>query len=106
MTTKLNLFVPQWQDSGSTNELYDGAYALKSYIEKKGVGLSEIKIPRASDLKITENILGYPTIVSQLDEIFELVLNRKPERIFSIGGAAEWKFPWFLIWPESIKIWM
>ena len=31
MNKKLNLFVPQWQDSGASKELYDGACALKKY---------------------------------------------------------------------------
>jgi arginase len=93
MNTVLNLFIPQWQDSGSTKELYEGAHALKKYIEEKKLIFSEIPISLSPNIQIENNIIGYSTIKAQLYEIARILEKNRPGKIFSIGGGCGIEIP-------------
>lgn len=93
MDRKLNLFVPQWQGSGFTNELYYGAQALKGEVEGKGLELREVPISLNPDLTIYNGILGYSEIRKQLNSIHEIINENSPEKIFSIGGGCGIEIP-------------
>lgn len=93
MNTVLNLFIPQWQDSGSTKELYEGAHALKKYIEEKKLVFSEIPISLSPNIQIENNIIGYSTIKAQLYEIARILEKNRPGKIFSIGGGCGIEIP-------------
>ncbi|MFC1569359.1 arginase family protein [bacterium] len=93
MAKHLNLFIPQWQDSGLTQELYEGAYALRDYIESKNIIFSEIPISLSLDTTIENGIIGYNTIVKQLNMISKLLEETKPDQLFSIGGGCGIEIP-------------
>ncbi len=94
MNRKLNLYVPQWQGSGPTDELYYGAAALKGYVEKRNVSFREIPLPPAGEtLRRENNILGYSRIRSQLDKIQRLLIETGPEKIFTVGGGCGIEIP-------------
>ena len=91
---KLNLFAPQWQDSGSTNELYSGAVALKGYFESIGVfPISEVKISEKKMPVIGNNILGYDILKQQLSAIHAILLNSQSNKIMAIGGGCGIEVP-------------
>lgn len=64
---KLNLFFPQWQDSGTTNELYFGAQKVKNLFGSN-FNFVDIKVLKSEKLKTQKGILGYKSIVSQFKE--------------------------------------
>lgn len=89
----MNLFIPQWQDSGTTRELYEGALALKKYIEAMGAKFDGPDISLSDDLEIENNISGYKSIIKQLDEISGLLHCSAPERVFTVGGGCGIEVP-------------
>lgn len=107
---KLNLFAPQWQGSGSTNELYSGAVALKGYLESIGVfPITEVKISEKEISAIRNNILGYDILKRQLSDIHATLLDSQPDRIMAIGGGCGIEVPIvsYLLqrYPELQVIW-
>ena len=83
----LNLFSPQWQDSGKTNELYLGAHKVKKLFKNR-FNFVNVKVPKNQNLKIQNGILGYSQIVSQLKNCRNKVLKNKPDKIFTLGGGC------------------
>jgi arginase len=103
MNKKLNLFVPQWQDSGASKELYDGACALKKYIENSNVNFERIEISQNSELIIENNILGYRIIKTQLNNISQLLYEEKPDKILTVGGGCGIEIPIVSYFSEKYK---
>ncbi|MBN1996311.1 arginase family protein [candidate division KSB1 bacterium] len=93
MKKPLNLFIPQWQDSGFAQLLWEGAIALRDYIKSKNIVFSEISVSLSTDLKIDHNIVGYHTIVKQLNDISNLLDEKKPEKLFCVGGGCGIEIP-------------
>jgi arginase len=93
MNRKLNLYVPQWQGSGPTDELYHGAAALKEYARLQGVSFSGISLIPGGELRVENDILGYAQISAQLEEIKGLLLTTGPEKIFTVGGGCGIEIP-------------
>lgn len=103
MKKKLNLFIPQWQGSGYTKELYYGAIALKNYIEKKNIFFTNINVSQLTKLKEKNNIIGYDVICEQLGLIRATLDEEKPDKIFTIGGGCGIEIPIISYLSEQIN---
>lgn len=92
---KINLFAPQWQGSGKTMELYQGAHAIKDFClsRNKTIQFVDIPISNELDLKIESNIYGYSIIEDQLSNIKKILYKENPDLIFSIGGGCGIEIP-------------
>ncbi len=91
---KQYFFIPQWQDSGITNELFNGAWALYDYFRNNYTDqVCEIDI-NASDKPILENnILGYSILVDQLTRIKNKLEEEQPQKVITIGGGCGIEVP-------------
>ena len=103
MKKKLNLCIPQWQDSGYTKELYYGTIALKNYIEKKNISFRNINVSQLNELKEENNIVGYDVISKQLRLIRNTLNEEKPDIIFTIGGGCGIEIPLISYLSEEIN---
>lgn len=91
---KLNLFFPQWQGSGLTDELYYGALSLKEYVEiEKSIYFTEILTSTDPILKVEKDILGFREIESQLFKAHDVINQKQPKKIFTIGGGCGVEIP-------------
>ncbi len=90
----LNLFTPQWQGSGLTRELYDGACALKNYFNKTfSLDMVETAVETGSPSEIKNGILGYREILSQLLRLQDVLAERRPGTTFTLGGGCGIEIP-------------
>lgn len=91
---KLLLFAPQWQDSGLTNEIYKGSCALKDYCESLG-SCKFVKVPvDASTVPVLKNnIFGHDLLKDQLNRIERILKQKKPKKIFALGGGCGIEVP-------------
>lgn len=84
----MNLFFPQWQGAGKTNELLKGALEIKEkYIN--GHEFIEIPVSNGENTKIENGILGYPIILEQLKQANAVIAAEEPDRIFTVGGGCD-----------------
>lgn len=91
---KLAIFIPQWQGSGITKELYEGSYALKKVIEEKGDTIfNSIHIDYKSTPEIKKSILGYDIIIKQLQKVQNILNVEDPAKVFTIGGGCGVEVP-------------
>lgn len=81
----LNILFPQWQGSGTTNELYHGAMSIYKRLENQG-RFVRVSVPLNQTLTIENRILGYSPILQQLSEAREMIWQHNPDRLFVIGG--------------------
>ncbi|HZG14868.1 MAG TPA: arginase family protein [Candidatus Bathyarchaeia archaeon] len=81
----LTLFFPQWQGSGRTPELYEGAQYIKDILLKEHP-ITGVDVPTDEELDVEHHILGYTQILNQLKQSVALLNEKKPNKIFSIGG--------------------
>ncbi len=107
---KLLLFIPQWQDSGLTNELYHGSYALKNYSEEYGkCNFKAIEVDSKKELIKENNILGYSILFDQLERVRETINDNKPLKIFSLGGGCGIEVPivsyLYSLYPDLTLFW-
>ena len=84
----MNLFFPQWQGAGQTDELYRGAMEIKEKYIKSSI-LCEIDVSTGENKEIENNILGYQTILEQLKQANRIISTEDPDRIFTIGGGCD-----------------
>lgn len=85
---KMNLYFPQWQGAGKTDELYRGAAEIREkYIN--GCVFCEIEVSTGENKEIENNILGYQTILKQLNQVNTIILAEDPDRIFTVGGGCD-----------------
>ncbi len=80
----LNLLFPQWQGSGPSNILFKGAATLSNYLNE--IEFQRISVPEEESLELAENILGYASVLSQLEEAVDFLKSFGPESILTIGG--------------------
>lgn len=73
---------PQWQGSGLTDELKQGAATLKKYFEGdlQEVPLSDKELTTINDIK------GYWPILEQAESFRNMVASAKPAKLVTIGG--------------------
>lgn len=85
---RMNLFFPQWQGAGETDELYRGAVEIKDkYINR--CYFYEIEVGTGKNGEIENNILGYQTILKQLNQAKRTIMAEAPDRIFTVGGGCD-----------------
>ena len=107
---KLLLFIPQWQDSGVTDELYHGSFALKNYSEELGkCKFNAIEVDNKKRLIKENNIWGYSIIYEQLTRVRETINDNKPLKIFSLGGGCGIEVPivsyLYSLYPDLTLFW-
>jgi len=91
---KSYLFVPQWQDSGNTNELYSGALALKHYFESVcSSPVTDVAIHSSQTSEIENDIFGYKVIKNQLFAIDRALRESTATKIGIIGGGCGVEVP-------------
>ncbi|MBU1341357.1 MAG: arginase family protein [Proteobacteria bacterium] len=80
----LNILFPQWQGSGYSNILFHGAKKIEQYFSE--IHFQKIDVPEIQDLVVSNQILGYDAILSQLEQAKNVIQQKKPETIFIVGG--------------------
>ena len=91
---KIVLFTPQWQDSGPSKELYEGAVALRDYFRSIcRMPVHEIPIDASEDLKVEYNIYGYSVLYDQLQCIGRELEISGADTVFSLGGGCGIEIP-------------
>ena len=91
---KIYLFAPQWQDSGSTIELYTGAVAIKNYFESiSEFPISEVQVPGNLIPEVKNNIFGYDILRKQLTDINTILVNSQAIKTVAIGGGCGIELP-------------
>jgi arginase len=73
---------PQWQGSGLTDELKQGAVTLKHYF--KG-GFQEVPLSE-KELTTVNGIKGYWPVLEQAESFRHMVASAKPAKLVTIGG--------------------
>ena len=81
----LRMFIPQWQGSGNTNDIYFSAMEIYDLYLKDNEFIS-IDVSHDEILGISEGILGLDAIVTNLERIKDVLNIKNPKKIFSIGG--------------------
>lgn len=81
----LNLLFPQWQGSGTTNELYSGAMLIYERFQQLAQ-FETVPVLPIQELNIERNILGYSSIIQNLLSTKKIIQQYNPSRIFVIGG--------------------
>lgn len=88
MKKQMNLFFPQWQGAGKTDELLKGAIELKEkYIN--GHDFTEIAVSAGENTEIENDILGYTVILQQLKQARAVIEEEAPDHIFTVGGGCD-----------------
>ena len=78
----LNLLFPQWQGSGTTKELYDGAMLIHKHLQAKAKAKFVRSLVTSNQtLKLEKNILGYSQILQQLSKTKEIIQDYNRDRI-------------------------
>jgi len=89
---EMNLFVPLWQDSGLSNEIYLGSQALKRLIDNR-VEFRTIAIPATGSLSIEHDVYGYSAVFEQLRQVESALQDAKPTSVFTLGGGCGVEVP-------------
>ncbi len=79
----MKFYFPQWQGSGYTNEIEIGARTLRNYFAD--TDLVEVPLSDAP-LEISNDIKGFHTLLAQLSHFKNVVQQKDPDAIFTIGG--------------------
>ncbi len=88
----MNLFFPQWQGAGRTNELMKGAREIREkYLKARNY--IEVPVSEEENTKIENDILGYEHIFSQLRQAGSILAAEKPDSIFTVGGGCDVEIP-------------
>ncbi|SMC70702.1 arginase family protein [Sporomusa malonica] len=88
MKKHLNIFFPQWQGGGQDQSTYEGAIEIKKqYLCQKTIIDVEVSLEDACSLE--NNIIGYKSIMVQLAQCKNLIMQEKPTTIFTIGGGCD-----------------
>lgn len=84
---RLNLFVPQWQDSGGTDEIFHGSHALNAHLAST-LDFHNIRVDPKGELKTEHQIFGYRSILGQLRRLETAIRTTAPRRVLTIGGGC------------------
>lgn len=79
----MKFYFPQWQGSGYTNEIEIGARTLRNYFAD--VEMVEVPLFDAP-LEISNDIKGFHALLAQLSHFKNVVQQKNPDSIFTIGG--------------------
>ncbi len=84
----INLFFPQWQGAGRTEELLDGAREIRDqYINMQDY--IAVPVSEEENTEIENDILGYRDILLQLKQAKAIIATGKPSSIFTVGGGCD-----------------
>ncbi len=87
MKKHLNILFPQWQGGGIL-ATYEGAKSLeKNYLE--GLDYETVPVEMEEELTVKNNIKGYEPIMRQMKKYSDLVQERRPNTIFTMGGGDD-----------------
>lgn len=85
---KLTIVIPQWQGGGQDFCTWYGGIALRDrYLRDENAVTAGITRGPISPLK--EDILGYDDIVRSMDIVTQILVEKNPSRIFTIGGGCD-----------------
>jgi arginase len=88
MKKHLNIFFPQWQGGGQNKLTYEGAIEIKkNYLSKKT--FSDVDVSLEDDYSIENDIIGYKSIIKQLEQCKNLIIQENPTTIFTVGGGCD-----------------
>ena len=85
MEKEISLIFPQWQGYGLSTKLADGARLIASQLSSSYT-CATVAVELREDLTIQNGILGYASILRQLDYARSLLLEENPSRILTVGG--------------------
>ncbi len=85
---ELNLYYPQWQGGGKQKTLYLGAAAARKGLNLKS-RLQEIKLVSNDKVEAENGIMGYRTLMEQLKTVKNVIDERQPGSVFTLGGGSE-----------------
>lgn len=81
----MDLFFPQWQGSGATDDVYHGALLLRDTLRSK-MDFVEVPVKPLHPLELEQNIWGRAVLLQQLTQANALLEKISPSSIFSVGG--------------------
>ncbi|MCA9371660.1 arginase family protein [Candidatus Woesebacteria bacterium] len=81
----LYLYFPQWQGSGKTNDIYLGASNIKKELSDQ-FSFIELSQPENEELKTTSGVIGYQSVLRNLEKANKTIKNANPDSIFTLGG--------------------
>jgi len=88
MKKHLNIFFPQWQGGGQDKSTYEGAIEIKKkYLSQKT--FIDVEVSLEDDYGIENDIIGYKSIMKQLEQCKNLIMQEKPTTIFTVGGGCD-----------------
>jgi len=88
MKKHVNIFFPQWQGGGKNKLTYEGAVEIKkNYLSKKP--FVDVEVTLEDNDPIENDIIGYQSIVKQLEQCKNLIIEEKPTTIFTVGGGCD-----------------
>ena len=103
-----NLFVPLWQDSGISNEIYHGSLALRRLIGEE-VKFHTVSVPEHGLLMTERGVYGYATVLNQLLLVQKALAEGRPATVFTVGGGCGVEVPILAylakIYPELAIFW-
>ncbi len=81
----LTMLFPQWQGYGKNKNPYYSVILIRDRL-LKGLEFAEIDVSLDEGLVKEKEIIGYSHIYAQLKEAVSMLEQKKPQRIFLIGG--------------------
>lgn len=84
----MNLFFPQWQGAGRGKDLLKGALEIKEKYLRSG-DFFDVAVSCEDNDIVTNNILGYESIVRQLGRARGLIAEKNPDTLFTVGGGCD-----------------
>ncbi len=89
---KLHLFVPQWQDSGFTNEIFHGSHAIRRMLGDR-IRFVTAAVAEQGELTVERGVFGYRVILEQLQRVRVALEREAPEAVFTLGGGCGVEVP-------------
>lgn len=83
----LDLFVPEWQGYGESNETMVGAHAALRAIDSS-VGFVHVPIATEERLDVECGILGRAAVVRNLAAVRSVLDETQPHSVFTVGGTC------------------
>ena len=74
---------PQWQGSGTNNDLYYGAFEIRDAFLPEN-SYKQIDVSIGEELTVKNGILGFDSIVIQLENANSIILDHKPKKILRL----------------------
>jgi len=82
----LSLLLPEWQGYGLDTAVAAGARALASALG--GTAFVEVEAPLDETLAVEDGVLGLSSIAARARRAFEVIRERGPARILTVGGTC------------------